>query len=75
MFHIYLTVVFFLNIKPLDKAQKPGNSNDLFQYFIFKAILNLKLKMLTQEQKSQLESSCDTGTCNNTVCYNILCSP
>jgi hypothetical protein len=66
MFHISRTTLFFSNTKPLDNAQKPGNPNDLFQHFISKAILNLKLKMLTQGQHSQLES-CDIGTCHNSA--------
>jgi len=42
-FHVPLTPLFFSNTKPLDQAQKPGYPSDLFQYFVFKAILNLKL--------------------------------
>jgi len=32
-------------------------------------MINLKVKMLTHERKSQLQFSYDTGTCNNIVCY------
>jgi hypothetical protein len=45
-FHIPLTAVFFSNTKQLDQAQKSGNPGDLFQYFTFKAILNLKMLLL-----------------------------